>query len=986
MFRVFVAAQLLCMAAAYPSFKDKIPNARSVPCWEGATNCVDFCDGVGHQSCSGGDARNEFGLAFKTAGFSWTTELCQADSDGDGFTNGQELGDPCCEWTAGGVAAAGDAVSHPGFTASLPLDGYTPPTCGGSGVGSSNPSHNSSGEGSGAYSGIAPTQGNLGGFNDWEEQKHVDFRIANYTLPPIETLYVSFRFNFDDELADVFHIVFGIALVELPVNLHHFVVYGCSEKADPREVGEAIYGRQTCEQSLGGFAGWAPGGVLWDVPKNTGIPIGRGVGIVGLEIQVHYTDAQLSSVPLVSTDGIRMFYTPSLRPNVAMSLQILGLGSHDDMEIPPHEERFFIQRTCTVIHWGDSECFDFHGDAINVGHALNRSVTGCGGLADLCHGPNEDIMAEVGELCPRTCGHCQGRDTGNSTGGVPDAGPIEGYRYAADGYCCSQDDKPSNYEEEPIATTFQGCVDFCDERSECAGFTYVTEERVCYWAKYWPESMNVVPMRTMGIYLKEGHPATANVHVNGEGGPCNEEAWPNTMEPGLEYINHPCGECRALLFTTSTWENCDEKCAAAGRRCVDAWEASEGCSEDAWRGTDCGGSSRDNLVCECSADIVDTTAAERVEVIWDMMGEGGNREPLGELNWTSSFYHAHLIGREMYQARVRDGVFRDLESQPRWDFNYQANFPVDDTTIKSGDVLHGMCVFNSKDRTRSTPIGLSTYDEMCFVMGQVVYPLNGQTRLPYTRQLSCTGGVIWTGSIEDGVDPLEDPARFMQSHPWYEGRQIYASSEEGEVDGEKTPGLCSKYFRTFRGTVCYGDGTWERNGCDAFFMEDRYWEQMSPRLASSCEEALNGYLMCMEEHSCTEVDQFHEEMQGTAIARRNMKLVQICGEDEDSCDCRVRKDSTYCSRECSGSGSTCECAPLCDRLERDPCEVDELSCQCYAKMDPSMCDCRWEEKGPGCSYCESFCADGGRGDGGCPMRVRIPRWMSLQYGAHTCDD
>ena len=33
---------------------------------------------------------------------SWTTALCNADSDGDGVSNGAELGDPNCIWTAGG--------------------------------------------------------------------------------------------------------------------------------------------------------------------------------------------------------------------------------------------------------------------------------------------------------------------------------------------------------------------------------------------------------------------------------------------------------------------------------------------------------------------------------------------------------------------------------------------------------------------------------------------------------------------------------------------------------------------------------------------------------------------------------------------------------------------------------------------------------------------------------------------------------------------
>ncbi|RHX97125.1 hypothetical protein DYB25_012429, partial [Aphanomyces astaci] len=41
-------------------------------------------------------ARNPFGIAFSSAGGKWTPELCKADSDNDGATNGEELGDPYC--------------------------------------------------------------------------------------------------------------------------------------------------------------------------------------------------------------------------------------------------------------------------------------------------------------------------------------------------------------------------------------------------------------------------------------------------------------------------------------------------------------------------------------------------------------------------------------------------------------------------------------------------------------------------------------------------------------------------------------------------------------------------------------------------------------------------------------------------------------------------------------------------------------------------
>lgn len=116
---------------------------------------------------------NSFGNDWQSAQNKWSKDVCQKDSDGDGLTNGevrrcrlassevdpaytaqvrpchgsllahtgschrpaaafacptirQELGDPCCTWTAegsdailpGGMTLATYAVSHPGFASS----------------------------------------------------------------------------------------------------------------------------------------------------------------------------------------------------------------------------------------------------------------------------------------------------------------------------------------------------------------------------------------------------------------------------------------------------------------------------------------------------------------------------------------------------------------------------------------------------------------------------------------------------------------------------------------------------------------------------------------------------------------------------------------------------------------------------------------------------------------------------------------------------
>ena len=107
---VFLAI-LPTLVLAKPEFAAKIPNGGNVPnpC---ATDGSKWA-GVGHTNPSGGGSENDFGEAFEDAGLTWTTALCQADTDGDGKTNGEELGDPNCTWKQGDANPSG-TISHPG--------------------------------------------------------------------------------------------------------------------------------------------------------------------------------------------------------------------------------------------------------------------------------------------------------------------------------------------------------------------------------------------------------------------------------------------------------------------------------------------------------------------------------------------------------------------------------------------------------------------------------------------------------------------------------------------------------------------------------------------------------------------------------------------------------------------------------------------------------------------------------------------------------
>lgn len=72
---------------------------------------------IGHNDPRGGGSRNAFGAAYSKKS-PWNIRYCCADSDGDGQTNGHELGDSCCVWTKYKIPDNTTDISHPGLKSS----------------------------------------------------------------------------------------------------------------------------------------------------------------------------------------------------------------------------------------------------------------------------------------------------------------------------------------------------------------------------------------------------------------------------------------------------------------------------------------------------------------------------------------------------------------------------------------------------------------------------------------------------------------------------------------------------------------------------------------------------------------------------------------------------------------------------------------------------------------------------------------------------
>ncbi|KAJ8300821.1 hypothetical protein KUTeg_022340 [Tegillarca granosa] len=278
---------LLCLdfifpTAGYPYLQDQIPNGQSVP---HPCNPNFIFHGVGHTNPKGGGDRNPFGIAFKEAGLNWKT-VCPLDSDGDGRTNGEELGDPECKWKNGEIPDRTEKITHPGMM-------------------------------------------------------NKTIRFPETQVPPTQTNYYCMTFDLPND--GDFHLVGTTPHIDNKYVMHHILIFGCEESADPVSADYNTplpcgMGNGNCNRILGG---WSVGNDGDCYHRDVGIRIGTNGYRTGM-LQFHWNNPELRS-DYVDSSGVTLFYTANRRRYDA---GVLTTGQ-TFLEIPPRMDRVDVFGTCS---------------------------------------------------------------------------------------------------------------------------------------------------------------------------------------------------------------------------------------------------------------------------------------------------------------------------------------------------------------------------------------------------------------------------------------------------------------------------------------------------------------------------------------------------------------------------------------------------------------------------------------------------------------
>ncbi|XP_061465782.1 putative DBH-like monooxygenase protein 2 [Rhineura floridana] len=175
-----------------------------------------------------------------------------------------------------------------------------------------------------------------------------DLKLNDFPIPVDDTTYACTFLPLP--IVKQKHHIYKFEAMITPRNetiVHHILVYGCGNASVlPSGVSDCYGGDPDfalCSQIV---VGWAVGGGSYMFPDETGISIGTPLDAQWVRLEIHYSNFNL--IPdLIDNSGIRLYYTPELRPYDMGVLQT-GLFTFPIHFIPPGAESFMSYGVCNT--------------------------------------------------------------------------------------------------------------------------------------------------------------------------------------------------------------------------------------------------------------------------------------------------------------------------------------------------------------------------------------------------------------------------------------------------------------------------------------------------------------------------------------------------------------------------------------------------------------------------------------------------------------
>uniref|UniRef100_A0A8D0GG03 DOMON domain-containing protein n=1 Tax=Sphenodon punctatus TaxID=8508 RepID=A0A8D0GG03_SPHPU len=173
-----------------------------------------------------------------------------------------------------------------------------------------------------------------------------DLKLNDFAVPVDETTYACTFIPLP--IVKTKHHIYKFGPIITPRNIslvHHILVYACGNHSVLPSGVSDCYGADPdfalCSQVL---VGWAIGGGSYQFPDETGISVGTPLDPKYIRLEVHYSNFDL--IPgLIDNSGIRLYYTPELRPYDMGVLQT-GVFTFPVHFIPPGADDYKSYGLC----------------------------------------------------------------------------------------------------------------------------------------------------------------------------------------------------------------------------------------------------------------------------------------------------------------------------------------------------------------------------------------------------------------------------------------------------------------------------------------------------------------------------------------------------------------------------------------------------------------------------------------------------------------